>query len=383
MIIVSCREETYRYNAFHMMKAFFPWEEVSSRLDTEQEKLIIVYKDCDEDSSLAGNPQSGNMPANDQQNIMAAVSFAESKNDAERQLYRKLEKLTGEILPWGILMGVRPTKPAMSAIDKGLSREQFITGFTEEKLVSPEKAALAWQIASKEKAVISSIENKIGRPVKQTYSLYIGIPFCPSICSYCSFSAGTISAWSDQVDGYLDALCNEIKPDEKPISVYIGGGTPTSLNEAQLERLLTHLRNTVHPENTFEFTLEAGRPDSITAAKLQLAKDFGVSRISINPQTMQQKTLDLVGRGHTVEQIYEAFELAREIGFNNINMDLIVGLPGEGCTEMDDTLQQIRSLAPDSLTVHALAIKRTSRMAGQCVDGRTVTDMITMARQAA
>ena len=173
---------------------------------------------------------------------------------------------------------------------------------------------------------------------------------------YCSFSSSPIGIWKDQVDAYLDALCKEIDyaseafADKELNTVYIGGGTPTTLEPAQLDRLLTKLEERFDYSRLREFTVEAGRPDSITAEKLQVLRDHGISRISVNPQTMNQKTLDLIGRKHTVEQTKEAFFLARTLGFDNINMDLFVGLPGEGQPEVEHTMREITALDPDSIT---------------------------------
>ena len=189
-------------------------------------------------------------------------------------------------------------------------------------------------MAARENALLSRLDCEKG------FSLYAGIPFCPSVCSYCSFSSSPIGEWKERVDAYLDALIRELcwigahTEGRRPDTVYIGGGTPTTLEPAQLERLLGTISESFDLSGLLEFTVEAGRPDSITEEKLKVLKDFPVSRISVNPQTMQQKTLDLVGRRHTVEQTVAAFELARKLGFDNINMDLIAGLPGETIGDM-------------------------------------------------
>src|SRR5699024_6045608 len=191
---------------------------------------------------------------------------------------------------------------------------------------------------------------------------------------------------------YLDALCRELGliaecSAEKHLNcIYIGGGTPTSLSARELERLLSFVDEHFDRSRLLEYTVEAGRPDSITREKLEVMKKHGVTRISVNPQTMQQKTLDLIGRKHTVEEIEEVFCLAREIEFDNINMDLIAGLPGEGPAEMQDTLEKVGRLSPDSLTVHSLAIKRAARMGQEEQKARMGTDigeMIRMAEEAA
>ena len=342
MIYVSCREETYVYNAYHMAKAFFPDAEVASSVNPDQKDLILVEPEGE----------------------AIEVFSADSKLAAERELYAKLSEYTGRTLPWGILMGVRPTKLASRKIDEGMSLPEFTEWFANERLVSRKKAELCYKVALKEREIIAQATQGL-RP-EETYSLYVGIPFCPSICSYCSFSSGAIGAYQDKVEDYLNALISEINETAdmcagmRISTVYIGGGTPTTLSAEQLVRLLGCIREE-YPD-LLEFTVEAGRPDTVTEEKLAVLKKYGVSRISINPQTMQQKTLDLIGRRHSTEEVTEAFRLARSMGFDNINMDLIMGLPGETISDARDTLRQIEELRPDSLTVHSLAIKRAAQL---------------------
>ncbi len=234
----------------------------------------------------------------------------------------------------------------------------------EKYKVSAKKAALAVAIANRERDILKGIDFDRG------VSLYAGIPFCPSICLYCSFSSYPLKVWERRVDEYLDALCREASETAKMIrqsgrrmhSIYIGGGTPTTLSPDQMRRLLDTLTSLFWETEIREFTVEAGRPDSITAEKLAAIREFPVSRISVNPQTMNQQTLDLIGRRHTVEETENAFYLARECGFDNINMDLIVGLPGETRPMVEHTLERIEALSPDSLTVHSLAVKRAARL---------------------
>ncbi len=199
------------------------------------------------------------------------------------------------------------------------------------------------------------------------YSLYIGIPFCPSICSYCSFSSSPIEKWKDKVQQYLDALEEELRftgklcRRRKLNTIYIGGGTPTTLSPEQLKRLFAAIEKHFDCARLSEYTVEAGRPDSITRDKLNVLKSHGISRISINPQTMKQETLDIIGRRHTPAQAEEAFFMARELGFDNINMDFIVGLPKENIDDVRATMEAAKKLSPDSLTVHSLAMKRAAR----------------------
>ena len=229
-------------------------------------------------------------------------------------------------------------------------------------LCSKEKTELAIDIAKREQKILADIHYEEG------YSLYVGIPFCPTTCLYCSFTSFPIRAWKDKVDAYLSAVEKEIDfvkeacADKVLDSVYIGGGTPTTLEPDELDRLFAKLKGTLDWSQVKEFTVEAGRADSITAEKLRVMKKWGVTRISVNPQTMKQETLDVIGRRHTVEQTVEAFWTARREGFDNINMDLILGLPGETKNDVAETMRRVKELAPDSLTVHSLAIKRASRL---------------------
>ena len=286
------------------------------------------------------------------------------KAEMKRLVYKTLKELTKKELPWGALTGIRPVKLAMGMIESSqeVSDEAVCRYLKEKYLVSDKKAALATSIARKEQELLKSIDYKNG------YSLYIGIPFCPTTCLYCSFTSYPVKAYQKKTEPYLKALLKEVEYTAKEFchkklnSIYFGGGTPTTLEADQLDRLLLAVRESFDLTDCQEFTVEAGRPDSITEEKLQILKKHGVTRISINPQTMNQKTLDLIGRYHTVEQVREAFWLAREIGFDNINMDFIVGLPQETIEDVEYSMQEAEKLNPDSLTIHSLAIKRAARL---------------------
>lgn len=277
-------------------------------------------------------------------------------------LYTKLSAQLNKTLPWGYLTGVRPSKIAYTLLEKGADREQILEEFTKKHLVSEKKAQLALQVAQTEKSILEKMDYKNG------YSLYIGIPFCPTTCLYCSFTSYSLAAYQSKVQPYLEALLKEMKYVSEAMrgrrldTVYFGGGTPTTLSAGQLDMLLTELERQFDLSACRELTVEAGRPDSITYEKLCVLKAHHVDRISINPQTMNQQTLDLIGRRHTVEQIEEAFALAGKAGFDNINMDMILGLPGENKEMVQHTLEKIKALAPESLTVHSLAIKRAAAL---------------------
>ena len=277
-------------------------------------------------------------------------------------LYTKLSAQLNKTLPWGYLTGVRPSKIAYTLLKKGADREQILEEFTKKHLVSEKKAQLALQVAQTEKSILEKMDYKNG------YSLYIGIPFCPTTCLYCSFTSYSLAAYQSKVQPYLEALLKEMKYVSEAMrgrrldTVYFGGGTPTTLSAGQLDMLLTELERQFDLSACRELTVEAGRPDSITYEKLCVLKAHHVDRISINPQTMNQQTLDLIGRRHTVEQIEEAFALAGKAGLDNINMDMILGLPGENKEMVQHTLEKIKALAPESLTVHSLAIKRAAAL---------------------
>lgn len=361
MIRVICSKETYIYNAYHMTKAFYPSAEVVSQIEEKASNYVAVIFREDSKILISGRELEGAF-GEEWQKMSDVLNERAMKHMIDMLLFRFLEKRTERTLPWGLLMGVRPTKLAMAKVLEGKDKESFLSWFGTEYLVSKEKAELAWGIACQERKILDRLDLKDG------YSLYVGIPFCPSVCSYCSFSSGALSAWSHRVEDYIDALCRELRfiagksAGKKLNAIYIGGGTPTSLNALQLERLLSCIDEVFSRESLLEYTVEAGRPDSITEEKLKVIKNHAVTRISINPQTMRQKTLDAIGRRHTVEEVKETFFLARELGFDNINMDLIAGLPGEGTADMEITLRQIEELGPDSLTVHSLAVKRAARM---------------------
>lgn len=279
-----------------------------------------------------------------------------------RTMYRVLSRALEVTLPWGTLSGIRPTKLPMAMLNIGLDEEAIHRNMQEEYLVSEEKTAISLDIAKREKRLLDVVDGFEG------YSLYVGIPFCPSTCLYCSFTSYSLGLWRKRVDEYLDALEKEIVwtgeafAKKRLDTIYIGGGTPTTLSPEQLDRLCTMIEQHFDLSHLREFTVEAGRPDSITEEKLRVLRQHPVDRISINPQTMKQATLDLIGRRHSVEQVEQAYRLARSLGFDNINMDLILGLPGETAEDVAETFRRLQELAPDNVTVHSLAIKRAARL---------------------
>ena len=284
------------------------------------------------------------------------------KNLLKQELYRMVEEGLGRGLPWGTLSGIRPTKIAMKMLDEGADESEVFRYMKDVYLASDEKAQLSVDIAKREKALLDRLDYDNG------YSLYIGIPFCPSTCAYCSFTSYPLGVWKNSVDEYLDALEKEIDftaqkfYHKKLNSIYIGGGTPTTLEPYQLDRLIRKIKCSFDLKDCLESTVEAGRPDSITREKLEVLRKNGITRISVNPQTMKQQTLDIIGRHHTVEDTIESFKLARELGFDNINMDLVMGLPEENIDDVRHTMEVIKELKPDNVTIHSLAVKRAARL---------------------
>lgn len=362
MIYVNLNKQQFEYDIHSLVKAFYPAEDVKVVVGETEDvnfRLLFLSDGIQFEQTETGRVWSRTAKTE----IENQADKDELKNQVKLLIYKALSEVTEKQLPWGTLTGIRPTKIATAMLEQGRTEDEIRAFMREKYLVSPEKQELSIEIAHREEKLLSSLHGVKG------YSVYIGIPFCPTTCLYCSFTSYPIAAWRDRVGKYLDALDKEIdfvaenNADDILDTVYIGGGTPSTLNAEQLERLLHKIVTTLPMEQVSEFTVEAGRADSITRDKLEVLKKYGVTRISVNPQTMNQITLDRIGRRHTVEQVLEAFQLARELGFDNINMDMILGLPGEGVEEVKHTMEVIRELKPDSLTVHSLAIKRASKLA--------------------
>lgn len=365
MITVQLNKADFEYDIHSLVKAFFPPENVSvSAEKKEPDEPVSAHMDIDFHDRLINVCWWDEAHGEVRKQIACSSDERLSvKNDLKIGLYDMLVEITGQELPWGSLTGIRPTKIPMQLLEQGRSEDEIAAFMKEQYHASDEKIALATDIAKRERALLSKLDYRDG------FSLYIGIPFCPSTCLYCSFTSYPLAAWKDQVDRYLDALERELDyvksgfGSRKLNSVYIGGGTPTTLEPPQLDRLLAMIEERFDFTHLLEFTVEAGRPDSITREKLMAVREHpAVDRISVNPQTMKDETLKIIGRHHTVAQTEASFYLAREAGFTNINMDLILGLPGETLDDVKRTMERIQKLHPDNLTVHSLALKRAARL---------------------
>lgn len=366
ILIVKIDKENFEYDVNSLVHAFYPGKQVkvltpASRATSENDGLPAPFMEIKFEQTKAL------MQLADRQFVYDAGEEGAKdpkvyKDGFKRFFYLKMKEVTGKELPWGNLTGIRPTKIAYGMLEQGKTDEEIQSFMKEAHFVSDEKAKLSLDIAKTEKKLLEGIHYKDG------YSLYIGIPFCPSTCMYCSFTSYPIAIFRKKIDAYVDCVIREMEyvselyKDKILDCVYIGGGTPTTLEAEQLDKLLSNLKRLFDFTTVKEFTVEAGRADSITEEKLKVLYRHGVSRISVNPQTMKQETLDLIGRKASVEQTVKAFHLAREVGFDNINMDLILGLPGEDAGDVQNTIDRVCELKPDSLTVHSLAIKRASAL---------------------
>ncbi|WP_159150085.1 coproporphyrinogen III oxidase, partial [Clostridium neonatale] len=339
----------YRYEVYQLFNVYFSMSNIDFveedksdyKVYIDDETLKFIYKDYQRKEKIS----------------------EEKKHSIRRFIFICLRELTNDIYPWGILIGIRPSKIALKLLKEGNTEEEVINIFKERYLAHEDKAKLCIDVARAEERIVNKDKNNI--------AVYIGMAFCPTRCVYCSFTANPIAAHKKMVMPYIEALIKEINGmssyiKEKNLnieSVYFGGGTPTSVNDEEFAMVMKEIYdNFIKDNNVKEFTVECGRPDSINKNKLQTMKDYKVNRISINPQTMNDKTLKLIGRNHTSEDIIEKFNMARNLGFEHINMDLIIGLPGEGYEEFLNTKNEIIKLKPDSITIHGLALKRGSAM---------------------
>lgn len=341
---IYINDESFSYDVHSLVKAFF------------QDDDVIIEKIPADDSDFVFKMEDIEVSLNAENEERSLF-----KNRIKREIYSALSNYTGKKLPWGTLTGIRPTKIPMGLINDGVSDDDVAKYMKDTYYVSDEKTRLSIDIAKREQAIINRLSGTNG------FSLYIGIPFCPTTCMYCSFTSYPIIKWKKRVDEYIAAVKKEIDyvrdnlSDKVIDTVYIGGGTPTTLEPEQFDDLIGYLRSNLDLSKCQEFTVEAGRPDSITEEKLIALKRNGVTRISVNPQTMNEETLRLIGRNHTVKQFREVFALAKKY-FDNINTDLILGLPGESEKQVSYTFKEIEKLAPESITVHSMAIKRAAHM---------------------
>jgi len=313
----------------------------------------------------------------------AVVDKRLRRRQAKLGVYQVMKARTGTTPPWGSLTGIRPTRLLYANLEKGRTMDEAAAGLRRVFDVSAEKTEVLCRIVA--------VQREMTLPADDEADIYIGIPFCTTRCAYCSFLSGEVGS-GKLLAPYVEALCREIDAVQallkdtglRPRAFYMGGGTPTALPADLLRRVLRKAAPLMQPCR--EITVEAGRPDTIDREKLQALLEAGVSRISVNPQTMHDETLARIGRRHTAAQTEAAFRLARQMGFHHINMDLIAGLPGEDLSMFRQTLAWVGGLAPESMTVHTLSIKRSSLLhlwQAQLPEGEMVADMVRAGAEAA
>ncbi len=347
-------------------------------------ELIKIFLKPDE-FTLYAETEFDEYVQNEAEPLVFNEGASNDKNEVKRELYRRLSELTGRAPEWGILTGVRPVKLTGELFDRLDSEAAVRRELAETYLLDGEKIELLVETYLYQ-------QEMCGRPEKKSVGVYIGIPFCPTRCIYCSFTSNQVG--DAEIARYLDALKQEIdfvgrRMRETGLSIesiYIGGGTPTTLTEVQLDDLLNTVEASMELSAVKEFTVEAGRPDTITYEKLEVLKKHGIERISINPQSMRKETLELIGRSHQPGDIVKAFQKADWVGIPIVNADIIAGLPEETPEDFAATLDAILALEPENITVHTLAVKRASRLVEVDKDfhyrqGETVAAMLKIAKE--
>lgn len=354
MIYLYIVNHKFHYEMENLIRVFYPNEKIEKIYDDENLQGDFVYTSIDENITV-------------RLSVSGFDKTLETKKDVKDKelemailLYRLLVEQSNKNQPWGLLTGIRPVK-LFDNISKEEGPDNTEKIFREKFFVSENKTKLTREIYEVEKKIKDESENN-------SFSLYVSIPFCPSRCNYCSFVSSSVEKIKHIVPKYIELLLKEIEYTAKLVdkaklklkSVYIGGGTPTTLSSDDLQRIINKIKEEFDFSDCVEFTVEAGRPDTITREKLLMLKDSNVTRISINPQTLNDEVLRIIGRKHTSKETIDAFNLARDVGIDNINMDLIAGLQGDTYESFVDTIEGILKLSPESVTVHTLALKSGS-----------------------
>ncbi len=352
------KNHNFHFELENLTRLFFPNEKITVIRDFSEPQPPCIYTEVSDKITISVNIGSFN------KSETAVKKLTDDDNElvSAQLLYKLLYDFTGLTQPWGILTGVRPVK-LLRRLAEESNEEQAVKKFENDFFVSNEKIALSRETEHNERKIL-----ELSKP--ESFSLYVGIPFCPSRCSYCSFVMASIERAEKLIEPYTKLLCEEIKRTAEIANklglrletVYFGGGTPTTLSAEQLDTVLGTVNKSFDMSTCREFTIEAGRPDTIDIAKLFALKENKVDRISINPQTVNDEVLKTIGRKHTAQQFFDAFELARKCGFDNINTDLIAGLPTDTTESFKNSLDSIVRLNAECITVHTLCMKRASRL---------------------
>lgn len=352
------KNHNFHFELENLTRLFFPNEKITVIRDFSEPQPPYIYTEVSDKITISVNIG----PFNKSETAVKKLTDDDNELVSAQLLYKLLCDFTGLTQPWGILTGVRPVK-LLRRLAEESSEEQAVKKFEKDFFVSNEKIALSRETEHNERKIL-----ELSKP--ESFSLYVGIPFCPSRCSYCSFVMASIERAEKLIEPYTKLLCEEIKRTAEIANklglrletVYFGGGTPTTLSAEQLDTVLRTVNKSFDMSTCREFTVEAGRPDTIDIEKLFALKENKVDRISINPQTVNDEVLKTIGRKHTAQQFFDAFELARKCGFDNINTDLIAGLPTDTPESFKNSLDSIVRLNAECITVHTLCMKRASRL---------------------
>lgn len=352
------KNHNFHFELENLTRLFFPNEKITVIRDFSEPQPPYIYTEVSDKITISVNIGSFNKS----ETALKKLTDDDNELVSAQLLYKLLCDFTGLTQPWGILTGVRPVK-LLRRLAEESNEEQAVKKFEKDFFVSNEKIALSRETEHNERKIL-----ELSKP--ESFSLYVGIPFCPSRCSYCSFVMASIERAEKLIEPYTKLLCEEIKRTAEIANklglrletVYFGGGTPTTLSAEQLDTVLRTVNKSFDMSTCREFTVEAGRPDTIDIAKLFALKENKVDRISINPQTVNDEVLKTIGRKHTAQQFFDAFELARKCGFDNINTDLIAGLPTDTPESFKNSLDSIVRLNAECITVHTLCMKRASRL---------------------
>ncbi len=358
-MILALLGHSFRYETENVIRIFFPLEKITvvEEIPSTAENCVVTYlKDGIVGCSVSLDGQEYRKEA------FAGSDDKDTELILAQLLYGILTSVSALTPPWGILTGVRPSKLMRSLIAVN-GEENAVDYFREKLYVSDKKTQLALSVAKAEDRIISLSGEK-------SFSLYISIPFCPTRCSYCSFVSHSVAQAKKLIPDYVKLLCREIEELSviakelglKLETIYFGGGTPTSLDAGYLKEITATVGRCFDVPAVREYTIEAGRPDTLDREKLSVMKNAGVTRISINPQTFNAEVLENIGRKHSPEKTLEAFAMARDVGFDNINMDFIAGLPGDTAESFKNSIDTAVSLAPENITVHTLALKRAANI---------------------
>lgn len=367
---------SFRYETENIIRIFFPFEKIES---AESAPVSGDFAEaCVTETAVYARVRVGEKQGERSFAIAPGCEEKELERLCALGIYRILSELCGYTPVWGILTGVRPSKLMRSLIASS-SREDAERYFKEKLLVSDKKTALAATVAAAEDRIISLSTPK-------SYSLYVSIPFCPTRCSYCSFVSHSVAQAKKLIPDYVRLLCGELADigriantlGLKLETIYFGGGTPTSLDAQDIKKITDAVRANFPVADAREYTVEAGRPDTLNEEKLKILKNAGVSRISINPQTFEDSVLKNIGRAHTAQMTLDAFALARKTGFDNINMDFIAGLPGDSADTFVKSVDKAISLGAENITVHTLALKRAATLVTEGLTDTVCRDSVSM-----